>query len=84
MLPPVVIVCDEGLAEIEKSGIGVLTVTLSNVEVFNAAVLWDVTANPACTLPAMVTLIVPTCVQVVPSAEAKPVKVLPERTSRTQ
>ena len=60
------------------------TVTLSNVDVFNAVLLCAVTARPSCALLAIVTLIEPTCVQVVPSAEVNPVNVLPERTSRTQ
>src|SRR5579859_4980988 len=77
-------VCDDGLAAIVKSGAGVLTVTLSKVEVFSAVLLCAHTARPSSALLAMVTLICPTCVQVTPSAEENPVNVLPERTSRTQ
>src|SRR5579859_55553 len=58
-------------------------VTLSKVEVFSAALLCAHTDKPSRTLLGMVTLIWPTCVQVTPLVEVKPVKVFPERTSRT-
>ena len=58
--------------------------TLSKVEVFSAVLLCAVTDRPACAPLAMVTLIVPTGVQVTPSADVDPVNVLPDRASRTQ
>src|SRR5215510_601908 len=67
-----------------KSGDGPAMLTLSKVDVFSAVLLCAVTDRPSSALLAMVTLIVPTCVQLMPSAEAKPVKLLPERASRTQ
>src|SRR5262245_42813182 len=63
---------------------GLSMLTLSKVEVFSTVLLWAVTAMPCSALLAIVTLIAPTCVQLTPSAEAKPVNVFPERTSRTQ
>ena len=59
-------------------------ITLSNVELFNVVSLCAVTDRPACAPLAMVTLIVPTGVQVTPSADVDPVNVLPDRASRTQ
>src|SRR5262249_16430384 len=63
---------------------GLLTLTLSKVEVFSVVLLWAESASPCSALPVIVTLIAPTCVQLTPSADAKPVNVFPDRVSRTQ
>ena len=73
-LVPCVIVTLLGEDEIKKFGggaIGVLTETLSKVAVARAVVLPLVTASPTYTLcPMMIVWLVPTCVQLTPSADA--------------
>jgi hypothetical protein len=57
--------------------------TLLNAAVQSVPSLWLVTARPMNTSVAIVMLADPTCVQLDPSGETKPVKVLPERVTRT-
>src|SRR5262249_18434333 len=61
-----------------------VTFTLSKLEVFRVVLLCAVTAKPTVALLGIVTGIEPTCIQFNPSADATPVKVFAERTSRTQ
>src|ERR1051326_4789992 len=58
-----------------------LTLTLSNTAVVSTPLLWLVTARPSSTVGPIVTVSMPTTVQLTPSLDTDPVKVLPERTS---
>ena len=57
---------DDGLA----TAVEAVTVTLVKVAVSSAVLLWALTARPTCAVPLMATVCgVPSCVQVLPSAE---------------
>ena len=60
---------------------GPLTLTLSNVEVFSCVVSWLHTRKPMYALDAIDSVVVPTCVQLVPFAETYPVTTEPMRVS---
>src|SRR5438046_542342 len=62
----------------------VVTDTLLKVAVLKTVLSWLVTARPTDTLLESVRLAVPTCAQLVPSAEAYAVISVPHRESRTQ
>ena len=59
------------------------TATLSNVDVFSWLVSWLVTASPTNTVVAMLTVMLPTEDQVVPSPEMYAAMVEPDRARRT-
>src|SRR5271166_1458248 len=61
-----------------------VTLTLSKVDVLRALALWAQLNMPMVTGSVIEMLVIPTWVQVVPSAEEKAVMVLPERVSLSQ
>src|SRR5262245_15185669 len=65
-------------------GADVDTLTLSNVAAAFVPLTWLDTARPTSTFVGIESVLVPTCVQVEPSGDSKPVITLPARTSFTQ
>ncbi len=61
-----------------------LTAAESNVAVFSCDVSWLVTMRPTSALVGRAIVVLPTVVHVEPSADMKPVTVVPERTSLSQ
>ena len=61
-----------------------VTLTLSKVDVLSAPALWEQVNMPIVTGSVMAIVVVPTWVQVVPSAEEYAVMVFPERVSLSQ